>query len=321
MNSNSVANEIEKKTGLVRSKKHSRYQQATGRGVVAYGREFAGYSFDGDFHIANDYGEHYLVKFDSERCNDKIDEIVDVLNELGMNNVELNESFGTVRSVRFEMLDDPDKWYGSDGHYRKGEFTLNKWSNDYHLFNKDGSFKKDFDAFGHSPSSAKKLADMYIEEYKQGITSSKQLNSRFYQSAISKYTLSEAAQYMAALFFDLRSIHFLTTGNEFYTYHKLAEDLYEQTEDYYDDLIETAIGYDSDISAMYVLPGDWDSVNTDGSFDSNGQVPQTLILDRLEKIYDVLESVKDYDSMVKSKIDAMLEYYDKEIYKLKQALK
>lgn len=153
------------------------------------------------------------------------------------------------------------------------------------------------------------------------IESSHKIQSRFYQSAISKYTLSEAAQYMAALFFDLRSIHFLTTGNEFYTYHKLAEELYEKTEDFYDDLIETAIGYDSDISAMYVLPGDWDSVNTDGSFNSNAQVPQTLILDRLEKIYDVLESVKEYDSMVKSKLDAMLEYYDKEIYKLKQALK
>ena len=153
------------------------------------------------------------------------------------------------------------------------------------------------------------------------IESSHKIQSRFYQSAISKYTLSEAAQYMAALFFDLRSIHFLTTGNEFYTYHKLAEELYEKTEDFYDDLIETAIGYDSDISAMYVLPGDWDSVNTDRSFNSNAQVPQTLILDRLEKIYDVLESVKDYDSMVKSKIDAMLEYYDKEIYKLKQAVK
>ena len=153
------------------------------------------------------------------------------------------------------------------------------------------------------------------------IKSSYKIQSRFYQSAISKYTLSEAAQYMAALFFDLRSIHFLTTGNEFYTYHKLAEELYEKTEDFYDDLIETAIGCDSDISSMYVLPGDWDSVNTDGSFNSTAQVPQTLILDRLEKIYDVLESVKEYDSMVKSKLDAMLEYYDKEIYKLKQALK
>ena len=90
---------------------------------------------------------------------------------------------------------------------------------------------------------------------------------------------------------------------------------------YYDDLVETAIGYDSDVSPMYVLPGDWDFVDENGSLDTTGQVPQTLILDRLQQLYDVLENVQNYDSMVQSKIDSMLEYYDKEIYKLRQALK
>lgn len=155
---------------------------------------------------------------------------------------------------------------------------------------------------------------------KNKVHSSRQVNSRFYPNS-NFYTLSEAAQYLSALFFDLRTIHFQSTGSEFYTYHKLAQELYEQTEEYYDDLVETAINFDSDVSPMYVLPGDWDFVDENGSLSTDGQVPQTLILDRLQKIYDILENVQEYDSMVSSKIDSMLEYYDKEIYKLRQALR
>ena len=148
------------------------------------------------------------------------------------------------------------------------------------------------------------------------------IESRFNQmNSFDKYTLSECAQYLAALFFDLRTIHFKATGPEFYTYHELAQELYEKADEYYDDIIETALGYDSNVSAMYVLPGDWGFVDENGSFDTNGQVVQTLILERLERIYDILENVQDYDSMVSSKIDGMLEYFDKEIYKLKQALR
>ena len=169
---------------------------------------------------------------------------------------------------------------------------------------------------GWSFPEAKQIADYY-----ERIFNNRQIQSRFNQNAEHLYTLSEAAQYLSALFFDLRTIHFLTTGSEFYTYHELAQELYEKTEDYYDDMVETAIGYDSDVSPMYVLPGDWQFVDEHGSFDTNGQVTQTLILDRLERIYDILESVNQYDSMVQSKIDSMLEYYDKEIYKLKQAMK
>lgn len=147
------------------------------------------------------------------------------------------------------------------------------------------------------------------------------IESRFNQNGFPCYSLSECAQYLAALFFDLRTIHFLCTGPEFYTYHELAQELYEQTEDYYDDMVETAIGYDSDISPMYVLPGDWNFVDENGSLDTTGQTVQSLILGKLEHVYDVLECVNEYDSMVQSKIDSMLEYYDKEIYKLGQALK
>lgn len=147
------------------------------------------------------------------------------------------------------------------------------------------------------------------------------IESRYYQSAEPLYTLSECAQYLAALFFDLRTIHFNATGSEFYTYHSLAQELYEQTEKYYDDIIETALGYDSNIQPMYVLPGDWNFIDENGALDTEGQVVQTLLLDRLQQIYDILENVKEYDGMVSSKIDSMLEYYDKEIYKLRQALR
>ena len=160
------------------------------------------------------------------------------------------------------------------------------------------------------------------ENDKRNLKSSRQIQSRFYQNGGNNlYSLSECAQYLAALFFDLRTIHFKATGSEFYTYHELAQELYEKADEYYDDMIETALGYDSNVSAMYVLPGDWGFVDENGSFDTNGQVVQTLILERLERIYDVLENVQDYDSMVSSKIDGMLEYFDKEIYKLSQALR
>lgn len=202
-------------------------------------------------------------------------------------------------------------------HHKEGKITVIYESlTDY---NKPKEFS--FYSSKNIDSDSNVIVD-WFERVSGSIKNSRQLNSRFYQNNNEHfYTLSEAAQYLSALFFDLRTIHFLTTGSEFYTYHKLAQDLYEKTEEYYDDLVETAIGYDSNVSPMYVLPGDWNFVDEHGSFDTNGQVTQTLILDRLQKIYDVLESVNEYDSMVQSKIDSMLEYYDKEIYKLKQALK
>ena len=137
------------------------------------------------------------------------------------------------------------------------------------------------------------------------------------------YSLSEVAQYLAAFFFDLRTIHFLTIGSEFYTYHSLAEDLYETTEDYYDDLVESAIGYNELFVSMNVIPDDWEVVNPNLYFDLNTNkfVPQVLIFDRLKKIFDILQNVRDYDSGIRSKLDAMMEYYDKEIYKLSRVLK
>lgn len=152
------------------------------------------------------------------------------------------------------------------------------------------------------------------------VKASRKISSRFYMDNSRKFTLSEISQYLSALFFDLRTIHFNATGSEFYTYHELAQELYEQTEEYYDNIVETAISFDSDVSPMYVLPGDWRFVDEHGSFSTDGQVVQTLILERLQIMYDVLENVDEYDSMVQSKIDSMMEFYDKEIYKLKQAM-
>ena len=136
------------------------------------------------------------------------------------------------------------------------------------------------------------------------------------------YSLSQASQYLASFFFDLRTIHFLTTGSEFYTYHSLAQELYEKTEEYYDDLVETYVGYGEAFIPMYVLPGDWEFVDSGENMDTSNLIPQMLIASRLEKMFDVLQNVSgDYDSGVRSKLDAMMEYYDKELYKIKQVLK
>ena len=220
---------------------------------------------------------------------------------------------------------------------KKGRSGWEAWQTDKLLYKTPGFDRESKeDVMRHIPSYEKVVEssydneDMYehsipddtITRVKRNISNSRQIKSRFNQmNSFNKYTLSECAQYLAALFFDLRTIHFKATGSEFYTYHELAQELYEKTDEYYDDMIETALGYDSNISAMYVLPGDWSFVDENGSFDTNSQVVQTLILERLEHIYDVLENVQDYDSMVSSKIDGMLEYFDKEIYKLKQALR
>lgn len=179
----------------------------------------------------------------------------------------------------------------------------------------DGVFANDDEIYDFNDGKEKKMGT-----FSEIFNSKKSIKSRYYMNDSRKFTLAEVAQYLASLFFDLRTIHFNSTGDDFYTYHALAEDLYEKTEDYYDDIVETAIGYDSDVSPMYVLPGDWIFVDEHGSFDTNGTV-QTLILMRLQIIYDVLENVKEYDSMVQSKVDGMMEFYDKEIYKLTQVLK
>lgn len=219
-------------------------------------------------------------------------------------------------SMDYATPENPD-W--KNQHHKEGKITVIYESlTDY---NKPKEFS--FYSSKNIDSDSNVIVD-WFERVSGSIKNSRQVNSRFNQTnGKHLFTLSEAAQYLSALFFDLREIHFNTTGSEFYTYHELAQELYEQTEDFYDDLVETAISFDSDVSPMYVLPGDWSFITNDEDLSTDGVVygVQNVLLDKLSTIYDILSDVQEYDSMVRSKIDSMLEYYDKEIYKLKQALK
>lgn len=132
--------------------------------------------------------------------------------------------------------------------------------------------------------------------------------------------LSELSKYMASFFFDMRNLHFNTTGNEFYSYHELCQDLYEHAEEYYDDLVETAINVGETVSPMNEnLPSDWNKYDvTDCTVDAT----KSAIASELQIILEKIKSVKEgYDSFVYSKLDSMSEYFDKELYKIKQALK
>ena len=133
-------------------------------------------------------------------------------------------------------------------------------------------------------------------------------------------TLSELAQEMAVFYFNMRTAHFHTTGDTFLELHLYAEELYKQAEDYYDDLIETAISLKETVVPMHILPGDW---IPEQNFDRNPYETINLLLISTQKIYDFLETInKDvYPSFVYSKIDSMLEYFDKQIYKIGQMAK
>lgn len=145
--------------------------------------------------------------------------------------------------------------------------------------------------------------------------------SRFFQSSISSYSLSELAQYMAVFYFDMRTAHFHTQGKEFLELHEYAQELYEQAEDYYDDLVETAISFNEQVQPMFVTPGNCPPVT-----DVSNMTPTDTIgvmLNGVRTVYDYLESIKKevYPSFVYSKIDSMLEWLDKQNYKLGQMSK
>lgn len=129
--------------------------------------------------------------------------------------------------------------------------------------------------------------------------------------------LSELAGYMAGFFFDMRDIHFNVRGKEFYTYHKLAEELYQKAEDFYDDLVETAMTYGEFCDSMQCIPNDWSLLSLrDISIDA----AIAHICDRLKCISEKIKSVKKgYDTYVYSKLDSMSEYFAKELYKINQA--
>jgi len=141
--------------------------------------------------------------------------------------------------------------------------------------------------------------------------------SRFFQAQGSAYNLSELAQYMAVFYFNMRTVHFNTAGKNFLELHEYAQELYEQAEDYYDDLVETAMSFNETIQPMFVTPGNWTPTN---EVPNNSSSSIRLMSDSVKILYDYLESIAKevYPSFVYSKIDSMLEWLDKQNYKLQQ---
>jgi DNA-binding ferritin-like protein len=142
--------------------------------------------------------------------------------------------------------------------------------------------------------------------------------SRFFMSeAIEKKSLSEIAQDVAVFFFNMRTCHFKTSGKEFLELHEYAQELYEQAEEYYDDLIETAISYDEEVVPMCIVPDDW--MPDYSVYDKSVQGTIDMMKDCVKILFDRLESLKDgYSSFVYSKRDTILEWLDKQNYKLEQ---
>lgn len=149
---------------------------------------------------------------------------------------------------------------------------------------------------------------------------SKHIFSRFFNSVGSYYNLSELAQYMAVFYFNMRTAHFKTSGDTFLELHEYAQELYEQAEDYYDDLVETALSFNETVYPMFVTPGNWVPTN-EVPYNSLSSI--SIMSDSVKILYDYLESIAKevYPSFVYSKIDSMLEWLDKQNYKLQQMSK
>ena len=148
----------------------------------------------------------------------------------------------------------------------------------------------------------------------------KHIFSRFFNSVGNLYNLSELAQYMAVFYFNMRTVHFHTTGENFLELHEYAQQLYQQAEFYYDDLVETAISFNETVQPMFVTPGNWVPTN-EVPYNSSSSI--SIMSDSVKILYDYLESIAKevYPSFVYSKIDSMLEWLDKQNYKLTQMSK
>ena len=135
------------------------------------------------------------------------------------------------------------------------------------------------------------------------------------------YNLSELAQYMAVFYFDMRTVHFHTRGYNFLELHEYAQELYEQAEDYYDDLVETAISFNEMVQPMFVTPGNNTPITDTSLLDTTDTI--CVMINGVRTVYDYLESITKevYPSFVYSKIDSMLEWLDKQNYKLTQMSK
>lgn len=144
--------------------------------------------------------------------------------------------------------------------------------------------------------------------------------SRFFQSPTSEYNLSELAQYMAAFYFNARTVHFNTTGKNFLEVHEYAQELYEQAEDYYDDLVETAISLNENPQPMFVTPGGFELLNQ-GGFAPEESIEK--LSDNIKRLFDIFEGTNKeiYPSFVYSKLDSIMEWLDKQNYKIEQMRK
>lgn len=142
--------------------------------------------------------------------------------------------------------------------------------------------------------------------------------SRFFiTDCENKKSLSELAQDVAVFYFNMRTCHFKTSGKEFLELHEYAQELYEQAEDYYDDLVETAISYKEEIVPMCVVPDDW--MPDFSEYDKGAEGTIQIMKDCVKMLFDRLECLKDgYSSFVYSKRDTILEWLDKQNYKLEQ---
>ena len=149
----------------------------------------------------------------------------------------------------------------------------------------------------------------------------KHIFSRFFNSVGSFYNLSELAQYMAVFYFNMRTVHFNTAGENFLELHEYAQELYEQAEDYYDDLVENAISFNEKVQPMFVTPGNNAPITDTSSLDITDTM--RVMINGVRTVYDYLESITKevYPSFVYSKIDSMLEWLDKQNYKLQQMSK
>lgn len=135
------------------------------------------------------------------------------------------------------------------------------------------------------------------------------------------YNLSELAQYMAVFYFDMRTVHFHTQGYNFLELHEYTQELYEQAEEYYDDLVETAISFDEMVQPMFITPGNNTPITDTSLLDTTDTIG--VMINGVRTVYDYLESITKevYPSFVYSKIDSMLEWLDKQNYKLTQMSK
>ena len=144
--------------------------------------------------------------------------------------------------------------------------------------------------------------------------------SRFFQSSVSKYNLVELAQYMASFYFNARTVHFNTSGKNFLEIHKYAQELYEQAEDFYDDLVETALSFNEKVQPMFVTPGNFEMLKQE-TFAPEQAVEK--LSDNVKRLFDIFESAnkEEYPSFVYSKLDSIMEWLDKQNYKLEQMRK